>query len=157
MGTDTDRPGSLAQNSEKQPAGASGRIAGNSTRKTAAPGSGVAAGISGKNSGRANLKPFRPGESGNRAGRPRGTAEVRRLVLEALKKNRKAAYEAFVRRLTNVKTCQEALEFAAKLDGEFSKDAGEGPRGVSVILLRNEDPLPLDPETFRAAVARRVL
>jgi len=27
-------------------------------------------------------------------------------------------------------------------------------RGVSVILLRNEAPLPLDPETFRAAVAR---
>ena len=78
MATDTDRLGSLAQNSEKQPAGASGRIAGNSARKAAAPGPGVAAGISGKNSGRANLKPFRPGESGKRAGRPRGDALMRR-------------------------------------------------------------------------------
>jgi hypothetical protein len=154
MATDTDRPGSLAQNSEKQPAGASGRLAGNSIRRAAAPGPGVAAGISGKNSGRANLKPFRPGESGNRAGRPRGDALMRRKLLQSFKANQKEAMAALARRWGNPKYVQDMCELLAKLEGEFSKETGERPRGVSVILLRNEGPFPLDPETFRAAVAR---
>jgi hypothetical protein len=135
-------------------AGASGRLAGNSIRKAAAPGPGVAAGISGKNSGRANLKPLRPGESGNRAGRPRGDALTRRRLLQSFKANQEEAMAALARRWGSPKYVQDMCELLAKLEGEFSKGTGEGPPGVSVILLHNEGPLPLDPETFRAAVAR---
>jgi hypothetical protein len=59
---------------------------------------------------------------------------------------------AMARRWASPKYVPDMLP--AKLEGEFSKETGEGPRGVSVILLRNEAPSPLDPETFRAAVAR---
>jgi hypothetical protein len=157
MATDTDRPGSLAQNSEKQPAGASGRIAGKSTRKAAAPGPGVAAGISGKNSGRANLKPFIPGESGNRAGRPRGDALMRRKLLQSFKANQKEAMTALCKRWGNPKYVQDMCELLAKLEGEMTKESGEVARRASIILLNNTGSAPLDPEVFRAAAARRTL
>ncbi len=47
-------------------------------------------------------------------------------------------------------------ELLAKLEGEMSKDAGEGGRRVQIILLDNQGAQPLDPETFRAAALRRM-
>jgi hypothetical protein len=99
-------------------------------------------------------KGFLSGASGNPNGRPRGDALMRRKLLQSFKANQKEAMAAMARRWASPKYVQDMWELLAKLEGEFSKETGEGPRGVSVILLRNEAPLPLDPETFRAAVAR---
>src|SRR5215467_9465068 len=69
-----------------------------------------------------------PGQSGNLAGRPKGDGVVRRLILEALRKNRKAAFKAIEARLRSPKYVQDVLELLAKLEGELSKDAQEGAR-----------------------------
>lgn len=48
-------------------------------------------------------------------------------------------------------------ELPAKLEGELTKDAAEGVRGVQVIILNNQGEHPLDPEVFREAAERRVM
>jgi len=95
-----------------------------------------------------------PGQSGNLAGRPKGDGVVRRLILEALRKNRKAAFKAIEARLRSPKYVQDVLELLAKLEGELSKDAQEGARqGVDVIVIRGEGAI--DPAEFRRnAMAR---
>jgi hypothetical protein len=79
---------------------------------------------------------------------------VRGIILEALNLSRRKAVEAMRRRLESVKYVQDVLELLAKLEGELNKDAGEGGRGVQIILLNNQGAQPLDPETFRAAAIR---
>ena len=49
------------------------------------------------------------------------------------------------------------VELFAKLEGELTKEAGEGARGVTVILLNNQGAHPLDPEVFREAARRKAL
>ena len=48
-------------------------------------------------------------------------------------------------------------ELLAKLEGEMTKGAGEGTRGISVIILQNAGASPLDPEVFRAAARQKTL
>jgi hypothetical protein len=100
---------------------------------------------------------FKPGSSGNYAGRPAGDGLVRKLILEAFRQSRTKALEAIRRRLENPKYVQDVLELLARLDGELGKASGDDPRRVSVILLNNQGEHPLDPETFRQSVQRRVL
>jgi hypothetical protein len=45
----------------------------------------------------------------------------------------------------------------AKLEGEMTKEAGEGAGGIAVIILQNHGAHPLDPEVFREAARRKVL
>lgn len=129
------------------------------TRNGNGPGAATApaTGISGENSGLANLKPFKPGESGNRAGRPRGDALMRRKLMQSFKANQNEAMAAMARRWGNPRYVQDMWELLAKLEGELSKEAASGGGGVQVILLNNTGPHPLDPEVFRAAAAKRVL
>jgi hypothetical protein len=63
--------------------------------------------------------------------------------------------EALCRRWKSTKHVQDMVELLAKLEGELSKNAGEGARGISVLVLHNTGAEPLDPETFRAAAMRR--
>ena len=100
---------------------------------------------------------FKAGISGNWNGRPQGDRRVRGIILEALNLSRPKAVEAIRRRLESVKHVQDVLELLAKLEGELSKDAGEGARGISVLVLNNTGAQPLDPETFRAAAMQRAL
>ena len=80
---------------------------------------------------------------------------MRGIILEALNLSRRKAVEAMRRRLESVKYVQDVLELLAKLEGELSKDAADGSRGVGMIVLHNTGAQPLDPETFRAAAMRR--
>ncbi len=122
-------------------------------RQRAAGGPSSPTGISGKNSGLANLKPFKPGVSGNWSGRPAGDGLVRKLILEAFRKSRADAVRAIQMRLKNPKYVQDVLELLARLQGELSKQGAEAGRGVvDVILLNNQGSEPLDPETFRQRV-----
>jgi hypothetical protein len=76
--------------------------------------------------------------------------------MQSFKANQKQALAAMARRWGNPRYVQDMWELLAKLEGELSKEAAEGPRGVSVIILKNDGALPLDPETFRAALATRI-
>jgi hypothetical protein len=44
---------------------------------------------------------------------------------------------------------QDMWELLAKLEGELTKEAGEGARGISVLILNNGGATPLDPEVFQ--------
>ena len=100
---------------------------------------------------------FRPGVSGNVAGRPRGDAKMRGLMAESFDLSRKDALAAMRRRWGSTRHVQDMVELFAKLEGELTKEAGEGARGVTVILLNNQGAHPLDPEVFREAARRKAL
>ena len=126
-------------------------------RKGADGAPGAATGISGENSGVANLTPFKPGQSGNLAGRPQGDGLMRKRLMKSFLANAKAAMAAMARRWGSVKHVQDMWELLAKLEGEMTKEAGEGARGISVIILQNNGASPLDPEVFREAARRKAL
>jgi hypothetical protein len=52
---------------------------------------------------------------------------------------------------------QDMWELLAKLEGELTKEAGEGARGISVLILNNGGATPLDPEVIREAARRGAL
>ena len=81
---------------------------------------------------------FQPGVSGNAAGRPRGDAKMRGLMAESFNLSRKDALAAMRRRWGSTRHVQDMVELFAKLEGELTKEAGEGARGVTVILLHNQ-------------------
>ena len=124
-------------------------------RKAPDSATGAATGISGKNSGLANLRPYKPGESGNYAGRPIGDGLMRKRLMKSFLANEKQAMAAMARRWASPRYVQDMWELLAKLEGEMSKDAADNPNRISVILLNNQGDQPLDPETFRAAAMRR--
>ena len=126
-------------------------------RKGADGAPGAATGISGENSGVANLTPFKPGQSGNLAGRPQGDGLMRKRLMKSFLANEQAAMAAMARRWGSTKHVQNMWELLAKLEGEMTKDSAEGARGVSVIILANQGASPLDPETFRAAARQKAL
>ena len=80
----------------------------------------------------ANLRPWRPGQSGNPRGRPpalRLTLREQLLILEALSRAadetvRQRAIEAFRACITNPRTSLKALELVARLNGELGTSAG---------------------------------
>ena len=126
-------------------------------RKGAAGAPGATTGISGENSGMANLTPFKPGQSGNLAGRPQGDGLMRKRLMKSFLANEQAAMAAMARRWGSTKHVQDMWELLAKLEGEMTKEAGEGARGISVIILQNNGASPLDPEVFREAARRKAL
>ena len=126
-------------------------------RKGAAGAPGATTGISGENSGVANLRPYKPGESGNLNGRPQGDGLMRKRLMKSFLANEKQAMAAMARRWGSTKHVQDMWELLAKLEGEMTKEAGDGARGVSVIILQNQGASPLDPEVFRDATRRKAL
>ncbi len=120
-------------------------------RKAADRATGATTGISGENSGVANLTPYKPGQSGNLAGRPQGDGLMRKRLMKSFLDNEKAAMAAMARRWGSTKHVQDMWELLARLEGEMTKEAGEGARRIQVIILENHGASPLDPETFRAA------
>jgi len=120
------------------------------------PTTGASTGISGKNSGLANLTPFKPGQSGNLAGRPQGDARIRRLLNKSLNLSEKEALAAFRRRWASTRYCQDMAELLAKLEGELNKEMTDGARGISVIVIRGEGAI-LPEEFRRNAEARMAL
>jgi hypothetical protein len=122
----------------------------NRTNRTVAP----STGISGENSGLANLTPFKPGQSGNLAGRPQGDARIRRLLNKSLNLSEKEALAAFRRRWASTRYCQDMAELLAKLEGELNREGADGPRGVSVIVIRGEGAI--SPEEFRRSADARM-
>jgi hypothetical protein len=117
----------------------------------------AATGISGKNSGAGNLTPYKPGQSGNLAGRPQGDALMRRRLMKSFLANEKQAMAAMARRWASTRYVQDMWELLAKLEGELRKDAAENARGASLIILNNQGAHPLDPEVFREAAQRKML
>jgi hypothetical protein len=97
---------------------------------------------------------FRPGISGNYSGRPAGDGIVRTLILEAFRQSRARALEAIRRRLENPKYVQDVLELLARLEGELGKEAADGDRGISVIVIRGEGAI--SPEEFRRRADARM-
>jgi hypothetical protein len=118
------------------------------------PATGSSTGISGENSGLANLTPFKPGQSGNLAGRPQGDARIRRLLNKSLNLSEKEALAAFQRRWASTRYCQDMAELLARLEGELNKEGTDGPRGVSVIVIRGEGAI--SPEEFRRNAEARM-
>jgi hypothetical protein len=116
-------------------------------RKGADRETGTATGISGKNSGVANLRPYKPGESGNLNGRPQGDGLMRKRLMKSFLANEKAAMAAMARRWGSTKYVQDMWELLAKLEGEMTKEAGEGARGISVIILQTTAPPPWTPRS----------
>jgi hypothetical protein len=82
---------------------------------------------------------------------------MRHLMLKTLSMSEKEAVGGLCRRWGSTKHVQDMVEFLAKLEGEMTKESGEGARGVSVIILANQGASPLDPETFRAAARQKTL
>jgi hypothetical protein len=80
----------------------------------------------------ANLRPWRPGQSGNPRGRrraPRLTLREQLLILEALSRAadetvRQRAIEAFRACVTNPRTVLKAIELLARLNGELGTSVG---------------------------------
>jgi hypothetical protein len=97
---------------------------------------------------------FRPGISGNYSGRPAGDGVVRKLILEAFRQSRTKALQAIRRRLENPKYVQDVLELLARLEGELGKDAADGDRGVSIIVIRGDGAI--SPEQFRRSAEARM-
>jgi hypothetical protein len=120
-------------------------------RKGPGPATGAATGISGRNSGLANLTPYKPGQSGNVAGRPQGDSLMRKRLMKSFLANEKQAMAAMARRWASTRYVQDMWELLAKLEGELRKDAAENARGVSLIILNNQGRGRLDPEVFREA------
>lgn len=90
---------------------------------------------------------FQPGVSGNAAGRPRGDAKMRGLMAESFNLSRKEALAAMRRRWGSTRHVQDMVELFAKLEGELTKEAGEGARGISVIILQNAGASPSTPRS----------
>jgi hypothetical protein len=79
---------------------------------------------------------------------------MRGLMAESFNLSRKEALAAMRRRWGSTRHVQDMVELFAKLE---AKEAGEGARGVQIILLNNQGASPLDPEVFREAARRKVL
>jgi hypothetical protein len=126
-------------------------------RKGADRAAGTATGISGRNSGLANLTSYKPGQSGNLAGRPQGDGLMRKRLMKSFLANEKQAMAAMARRWASTRYVQDMWELLAKLEGELSREAGENAHRVGVIVLNNTGKRPLDPEIFREAARRKVL
>ena len=82
---------------------------------------------------------------------------MRGLMAESFNLSRKEALAAMRRRWGSTRHVQDMVELFAKLDGELIKDAGDGARGIQVIILQNAGAHPLDPEVFREAARRKAL
>jgi hypothetical protein len=82
---------------------------------------------------------------------------MRKLLDESFRLSRKEAFAALRRRWASTRYVQDMVEIKARLDGELSKDATQGGRGVSLLILNNQGTRPLDPEVFREAVRRKAL
>ena len=126
-------------------------------RKGADRAAGAATGISGRNSGRANLTPYKPGQSGNVAGRPQGDGLMRKRLMKSFLANEKQPMAAMARRWASTRHVQDMWELLARLEGELRKDAAETARGVGLVILNNQGRGRLDPEIFREAARRREL
>ena len=117
----------------------------------------AATGISGKNSGLANLTPYKPGQSGNLAGRPQGNALMRKRLMKSFLTNEKQAMAAMARRWASTRYVQDMWELLAKLEGEMTRDGTDSAGRVGLIILNNQGPGRLDPEVFREAARRKAL
>jgi hypothetical protein len=95
--------------------------------------------------------------SGNPSGRPQGDGRVKGIILEALNVSRPKAVLAMQRRLESPRYVQDVLELLARLEGELTRDATQGGRGVSLIIFNNQGKRPLDPDIFREAARRKAL
>jgi hypothetical protein len=126
-------------------------------KKRVESGAGASTGISGKNSGLPNLTPFKPGTSGNPSGRPAGDGLMRKRLMRSFLSNEPQAMAAMARRWASTRYVQDMWELLAKLEGEMTKDAAEGARGISVIFFNNHGKRRLDPEVFREAARRKAL
>jgi hypothetical protein len=82
---------------------------------------------------------------------------MRGLMAESFNLSRKEALAAMRRRWGSTRHVQDMVELFAKLEGEMTKEAGDGAGGVQIILLNNQGAHPLDPEVFREAARRKAL
>jgi hypothetical protein len=82
---------------------------------------------------------------------------MRKLLDESFRLARKEAVAALCRRWASPRYVQDMVEIKARLDGELSRDATQGGRGVSVIFFNNQGGRRLDPEIFREAARREAL
>jgi hypothetical protein len=69
---------------------------------------------------------FRPGVSGNVAGRPRGDAKMRGLMAESFNLSRKDALAAMRRRWGSTRHVQDMVELFAKPGGRADQGGGRG-------------------------------
>src|SRR5262245_13696289 len=88
-------------------------------------------------------RPFKPGQSGNPGGRPKGskTYAIRELLAETLADpaTRAAAIAEIRRALGRSKTVIPAMEFAAKVNREIGLGNSEPPGRVTMIVNTNCD------------------
>jgi hypothetical protein len=82
---------------------------------------------------------------------------MRGLMAESFNLSRKDALAAMRRRWGSTRHVQDMVELFAKLEGEMTKEAGDGARGVQIILLNNQGSHRLDPEIFREAARRKAV
>jgi hypothetical protein len=82
---------------------------------------------------------------------------MRRCLRKSFEENEAQAMAALARRWGSTKHVQDMVELLAKLEGELTKEAGDGARGVQILLLNNQGAHPLDPEVFREAARRKAL
>jgi hypothetical protein len=82
---------------------------------------------------------------------------MRRCLRKSFEENEAQAMAALARRWGSTKHVQDMVELLAKLEGEMTKETGDGARGVQIILLNNRGAHPLDPEVFREAARRKAL
>lgn len=97
---------------------------------------------------------FKPGQSGNPGGRPKGskTYAIRELVAQALAdpETREAVIAEFRRALTRSKTVISAMEFAAKVNREIGLGSNELTGGVTIVMNTSFDPRKLAAARSRA-------
>jgi hypothetical protein len=62
---------------------------------------------------------------------------MRKRLKESFLANEEAALAAMARRWASTKHVQDMWELLARLEGELSKDAAAGARGISVIFVNN--------------------
>jgi hypothetical protein len=101
----------------------------------------------GKQRGGITGKGFLPGRSGNAGGRPGGEALMRRCLRKSFEENEAQAMAALARRWGSTKHVQDMVELLAKLEGEMTKETGDGARGVQIILLNNRGAHPSTPKS----------
>jgi hypothetical protein len=82
---------------------------------------------------------------------------MRRRLRQSFEENEAQAMAAMARRWASTRHVQDMWELLAKLEGEMTKDAAEGARGVGLIILNNQGRGRLDPEVFREAARRKIL